>query len=191
LKRKSPTISHPRVKNANPVSVCLVTVALLSLVLSACAREGAAPASKTPAAAAKGVLHFFPIRVGEKTVRMQLAVRMEEMQRGLMDRRDLGADDGMIFVYEKPQQMSFWMRNTPTPLDIGFFRSDGSLAEVHPLHPFDERPVASGGSDLRFALETNQGWYRAHGIKPGTKLDLAALAAALKERGFDPAKYGL
>lgn len=191
MKREWRTISHPRVKNANPVSVRLAAVALLSLAACACAREGATPATKAPAVAPKGVLHFFPIRVGEKTVRLQLAVRMDEMQRGLMERRDLGTDDGMIFIYEKPQQMSFWMRNTPTPLDIGFFRSDGTLAEVHPLHPFDERPVASGGSDLRFALETNQGWYRANGIRPGAKLDLAAIAAALKERGFDPAKYGL
>jgi uncharacterized membrane protein (UPF0127 family) len=159
------------------------------MVAAACARDRAAAPVAAPAL--KTVLDFFPIRLGERTVRMQLAVRMEEMQRGLMGRRDLGPDDGMIFIYEKPQQMSFWMRNTPTPLDIGFFRSDGTLAEVHALHPFDERPVASGGSEMRFALETNQGWYRANGIKPGAKLDLAALAAALKARGFDPAKYGL
>ena len=191
MKRKSRTISHPRVKNANPVSVRLAAVALLSLVVSACAREAAAPPGAAPSVAPKGALHFFAVRVGEKIVRMQLAVRMDEMQRGLMGRRDLGPDDGMIFIYEKPQQMSFWMRNTPTPLDIGFFRPDGTLAEVHPLHPFDERPVASGGSELRFALETNQGWYRANGIRPGARLDLAAIAMALRERGFDPAKFGL
>ncbi len=176
-------------KNANPVSVRLLAAVLCVTVAAACARDRA-PAPAAPVAV-KSPLDFFPIRVGEKTVRMQLAVRMDEMQRGLMGRRDLGADDGMIFVYEKPQQMSFWMRNTPTPLDIGFFRSDGTLAEVHALHPFDERPVASGGSEMRFALETHQGWYRANGVKPGAKIDLAALAAALKARGFDPAKYGL
>ncbi len=178
-------------KNANPVSVRLIASLLVAAVAGACARETPSKAAGTPAVATKAALDFFPIRVGEKIVRMQLAVRLDEMQRGLMGRRDLGPDDGMIFVYEKPQQMSFWMRNTPTPLDIGFFRSDGALAEIHPLHPFDERPVASGGSDLRFALETHQGWYRANGIRPGAKLDLAALAAALKARGFDPAKYGL
>ncbi len=191
MKRERSPFSHPRVKNANPVSVRLLASLLVAAVVGACARETRPPAGKAPVAATKGALEFFPVRLGEKTVRMQLAVRLDEMQRGLMGRRDLGSDDGMIFVYEKPQQMSFWMRNTPTPLDIGFFRSDGSLAEIHPLHPFDERAVASGSSDLRFALETHQGWYRANGIRPGAKLDLAALAAALKARGFDPVKYGL
>jgi uncharacterized membrane protein (UPF0127 family) len=179
------------VKNANPVSrlVAAAVLAWTSLGLSACAREqAAAPAA---AAATKTIADFFPIKVGERTVRMQLAVRPYEMQRGLMERRDLGKDDGMIFVYEKPQQMTFWMRNTPTPLDIGFFGPDGALAEVYPLHPFDEKTVASRGMQLQFALETNQGWYAANGVKPGQKLDLKALAAALKERGFDPKRYGL
>ena len=80
---------------------------------------------------------------------------------------------------------------TPTPLDIGFFRSDGMLAEIYALHPFDEKTVSSRGSELRFALEMNQGWYQANGVKPGAQLDLKALAAALKARGFTPAKYGL
>jgi uncharacterized protein len=124
-------------------------------------------------------------------VRMQLAVRPAEMQRGLMQRTDLGAHDGMIFIYEKPQQMHFWMRNTPTPLDIGFFNAHGVLVEVYPLHPFDEKTVSSRGTHLQYALETNQGWFRAHGVKPGAQLDLKALGEALKERGFDPRRYGI
>lgn len=165
---------------------------LVAAGLAACAREKAPVASAALAVAPpKTVLDFFEIKVGEKVVRMQLAVRPAEMQRGLMERRDLGRDDGMIFIYDKPQQMSFWMRNTPTPLDIGFFRSDGTLAEVYALHPFDENTVSSRDTQLRFALEMNQGWYRASGVKPGAKLDLAALAAALKARGFVPAKFGL
>jgi uncharacterized membrane protein (UPF0127 family) len=169
-----------------------VVAALFAAGLGACARERApAAASGGTAADAKSVLEFFPIKVGDRTVRMQLAVRSDEMQRGLMGRRDLGRDDGMIFIYDRPQQMTFWMRNTPTPLDIGFFRSDGTLAEVYALHPFDEKTVASRGRELRFALEMNQGWYQANGVKPGAQLDLKALAAALKARGFTPAKYGL
>lgn len=124
-------------------------------------------------------------------MRMQLAVRPAEMQRGLMQRTDLGKDDGMIFVYDKPQQMHFWMRNTPTPLDIGFFDGKGVLQEVYPLYPYDEKTVSSRGTQLQYALEMNQGWYRANGIQPGAQLDLTALGAALKERGFDPRRYGI
>ncbi len=182
-------------KNANPVfrpagwRALAITLlcALPAFALVACGGERPA----ATAAPAKTVADFFPIRVGERTVRMQLAVRNEEMQRGLMGRRDLGTDDGMIFVYEKPQGMSFWMRNTPTPLDIGFFQPDGVLAEIYPLHPFDENTVTSRGDRLQFALELNQGWYAKHGVKPGAKLDLKALAAALKARGFEPRRFGL
>ncbi len=190
------------VKNANPVlrpagsrrsyprSLALIVwLVAPAFALVACGREkSAAPAQ---GAAAKTVADFFPLRIGERTVRLQLAVRSDEMQRGLMGRRDLGPDDGMIFVYEKPQQMSFWMRNTPTPLDIGFFGAGGALEEIYPLHPFDEKSVSSRSDRLQFAVEMNQGWYRDHAVKPGTKLDLKALAAALKARGFEPRRFGL
>ncbi len=137
------------------------------------------------------VNHYFPIQVGGRTVRMQVAVRDAEMQRGLMERRDLGPDDGMLFVYTRPQRLQFWMRNTPTPLDIGFFDANGVLQEVHPLHPFDERPVGSRHTELQFALEMNQGWYRAKGVTRGARIDLKAVAEALKARGFEPWRFGL
>lgn len=162
---------------------------MFSLGLMACARDKAAAAGD--GGGPKTVADFFPIAVGGKTVRMQLAVRSGEMQRGLMERRDLGRDDGMIFVYEKPQQMQFWMRNTPTPLDIGFFSPEGRLEEIYPLHPFDEKTVSSRASRLQFALEMNQGWYRENGVKLGAQLDLKALSEALKARGFEPRRFGL
>jgi uncharacterized protein len=164
-----------------------VIAALMTLALSACAKE------KMPnqMAAPKSVSEFFPINVGEKTVRMQLAVLEPEQERGLMERRDLGADDGMIFVYAKSQQMHFWMHNTPTPLDMGFFDHDGVLLEVYPMQPFDERTIASRSTAIQFPLEMRQGWYSANGVKPGARIDLKALAAALKARGFDPSRFGL
>ena len=156
------------------------------LLLAGCGQaETAAPA------APKTVADFFAIKVGGRTVQMQLAVTGAEMQRGLMERRDLKPDQGMIFVYQQPQVMTFWMHNTPTPLDIGFFRPSGELAEIYPLLPFDERTVRSRGESLQFAVEMNQGWYHAHGLRPGAMLDLKALAAALRARDFDPRKFGI
>jgi uncharacterized membrane protein (UPF0127 family) len=176
------------VKNANPVSRLALVGLTLLLAVTACSRDHA---SAAPAAPAKTVVDFFPIKVGDRVVRMQLAVRDGEMQRGLMERRDLGREDGMIFIYERPRQLSFWMRNTPTPLDIGFFDAAGELKEVYPMYPFDETSVPSRSGEIQYALEMNQGWYRESQVKPGAKLDLKALAAALKERGFDPQRYGL
>ncbi len=158
----------------------------LLLLTSACARPGstAAPAPKT-------IADWFPIRVGSQVVQMQLAITEPEMEHGLMERRELGADQGMLFVYAAPTSMSFWMRNTPLPLDIGFFDPAGRLREIYPMYPYDETPINSASDRLQFALEMNQGWYRAHQISPGARLDLAAVRAALKARGFDPAHFGL
>jgi uncharacterized protein len=163
----------------------VVIAAMMTLGLSACAKEKASSQTVAP----KSASDFFPIKVGDKTVRMQLAVLEPEQERGLMERRDLGADDGMIFVYAKPQQMHFWMHNTPTPLDIGFFDHDGVLLEVYPMQPFDERTIASRSTAIQFPLEMSQGWYSANGVKPGARIDLKALAAALKARGFDPSHF--
>ena len=164
----------------------LAFVATVLLPLTGCDRQESGGATDR-----KSVADYFEIRVGEKPVRVQIAVRDEEMQRGLMERRDLGVNDGMLFVYDRPQGMSFWMRNTPTPLDIGFFDRSGKLIEIYPLHPFDETGVQSRSDELLIALEMNQGWFRENGIKPGQQLDLKAVAAALEARGFKPDRFGI
>jgi hypothetical protein len=87
--------------------------------------------------------------------------------------------------------MAFWMHNTPTPLDIAYFTPEGALAEIYAAYPFDEHTLASHSQRLQFVLEMNQGWYRDHGVRPGAPLDLKAVAAALKERGFDPHQFRL
>ena len=139
----------------------------------------------------KTVADYFALKIGERPVRLQLAVRQGEQQRGLMERTTLGAEEGMLFVYARPQQMSFWMRNTLLPLDIGFFDATGELREVRQMFPRDERTVRSHSAEIQFAVEMNQNWYRDNGVKPGAKLDLAALKAALKARGFEPRRFGL
>lgn len=159
---------------------------LLALVVPGCGRH-LAEASR----AAKTVSDWFAIKIGARTVQMQLAVFPPEMEHGLMGRRDLGSDQGMLFVYREPTPMSFWMRNTPLPLDIGFFSRGGELKEIYTLLPFDENPIRSRSDALEFALEMNQGWFHDHGIKPGAALDLAALREALKARGLAPEDFGL
>ena len=177
-------------KNANPVSRLAAVVLLgLSLGWGACAREEAVRAPV--AAAPKPISEFFPIRVGDRVVRMQLAVRMDEMQRGLMGRRDLGPEDGMIFVYERPQQLSFWMRNTPTPLDIGFFDREGRLIKVATMRAYDTDVTDSGSDRVRFALEMRAGWFSQQGMAEGAKLDLYQVVNAVRARGFNPTKLGL
>ncbi len=143
---------------------------------------------------------YFTIAVGGRPVQLQVVAHPPktkrgrlppEMEIGLMERRDIGSEQGMVFVYDRPQRLKFWMRNTPTPLDVGYFSPDGELAEICALNPHDERPVASRRADLQIAVEMNQGWYRDRAIGPGARLDLKALSAALRLRGFEPKIFGL
>lgn len=135
--------------------------------------------------------HWFEMKIGEKEIRIQLVVSEKEMARGLMHRTELLADDGMIFLYPKPRKVVFWMKNTPLPLDIGYFDSNGILREIYQLYPFDETGVPSRSSEIQFALEMNQGWFSRNNIRPGAALDLSLLAKALEARGSDPVEYGL
>jgi uncharacterized membrane protein (UPF0127 family) len=166
---------------------------LLALVASSCLLLGALTAcgEKKTAAAPKTVNDYFEIKVGAQKVKMQLAVLPDEVQRGLMFRKSMGRDEGMLFVFPRAQQMGFWMRNTTLPLDIGYLDRDGVLREIYPMYPLDEKTVSSRGRDLQFALEMNQGWFKDRGVKPGDKLDLAALREALKARDFRPEAFGL
>ena len=162
----------------------LLAAAAFALLAGCGNAEKQAPVPKT-------IEDRFPIKVGGQVVQMQLAITLAENQKGLMFRQTLGADEGMIFIYDQPQQMSFWMRNVGLPLDIGFFDATGGLKEIYPLYPHDERPVSSRDRHLQFALEMNQGWYRKNALKPGAKLDLSALAEAVRARGFKPERFGI
>ena len=158
----------------------------LAVGVAAC-RDDAPSAPPAP----KTVADHFDIGVGGRTVHLQVAVRPAELERGLMERRNIGADEGMIFVFDSPQRLLFWMHDTPTPLDVGYFTPEGELAEIYPLFPYDERTVASRSSHLQFALEMNQGWFALNQVRPGDRLDMRALSAALRARGFEPKKLGL
>ncbi|MCB1121708.1 MAG: DUF192 domain-containing protein [Verrucomicrobiae bacterium] len=119
-----------------------------------------------------------------KTIEIQIAFLEHEMKQGLMNRSSMGENRGMLFFYDPPKQMSFWMHNTHIPLDIGYFTADGILREVYPMYPMDERSVKSRRKDLLMALEMNQGWYAKNGIKPGDSFDVDSLKKALLNRGI-------
>ena len=169
---------------SRPASLLLTSFILLAAL---CACGGKKEAGTAP----KSVNDYFEISLGAQKVRMQVAALPDEVPRGLMFRKSLGRDEGMLFVFPRPQKLSFWMRNTTVPLDIGYFDADGALREIYPMYPLDEKSVVSRGRDLKFALEMNQGWFRDRGVKPGDKLDLAAVREALQARELRPEAFGL
>ncbi len=176
-------------QNANPVSLRVLAAAAAFMAIAAAGCGSGKTAD--PAPLPKTVWDHFTVGVGGRPASLQIAVLESEQEHGLMQRTDLGRDEGMIFVNLRPRALSFWMRNTPEALDIGYIGPDGVIAEIYPLLPFDERSVSSRGDRLQYALEMPQGWFAANGVRPGAGVDLKALAAALKARGFDPARFGI
>lgn len=135
--------------------------------------------------------HYFELPLGDATVHAQLALTDDERARGLMHRKALAPDHGMLFVFPDARQRGFWMRNTSIPLDIGYFDDDGRLLEVHRMYPYDETSVPSRSHRIQFALEMNQGWFQANDIRPGVQLPLDPLADAIEARDHSPAAFGL
>lgn len=112
---------------------------------------------------------------GSAGFRVELADDAGERAQGLMHRESLPASAGMLFVYEKPQHVSFWMENTLIPLDMVFLDAAGRVVRVHEnAVPLDRTPIPSGEQVLA-VLEINGGLARAIGIAPGAELRHAAM----------------
>ena len=106
---------------------------------------------------------------GESTleITVELADQPAERGQGLMHRKTLGENEGMLFVYPQPAPRSFWMENTSIPLSIAFLDETGRVLNVEDMKPFDRTSTPSAG-DALYALEMNQGWFDAHGVGTGS-----------------------
>jgi len=104
-------------------------------------------------------------------ITVEMARTDEEKAQGLMHRKKLPDGQGMIFIYDRDQQMSFWMKNTVIPLSIAFIASDGRIIEIRDMQPLDLSAVKSSRS-VRYALETPQGWFDRAGVKPGDYINI-------------------
>jgi uncharacterized protein len=92
-----------------------------------------------------------------------------ERGHGLMWRREMGANEGMLFVFEQPSRQCFWMRNTLIPLAIAFVNDDGTIVNVEEMKPQTVDSHCSA-APVRLALEMNAGWFARKGLKPGDRL---------------------
>jgi len=93
-----------------------------------------------------------------------------ERNEGLMDVRDLPENRGMLFIFDEEQPRSFWMANTPLPLDIIFVNSDKTIVRIHHnTQPFSEKSLPSD-KPAKYVIETNGGYCIAHDIQEGGKV---------------------
>jgi uncharacterized membrane protein (UPF0127 family) len=106
------------------------------------------------------------ISAAGQSLTVEVARTEAQRARGLMGRTNLGPRDGMIFVFDRDDHLSFWMKDTPTPLSIAFLSSDGKILEISDMEPFSESIVRSRLS-ARYALEMKKGAFADLGIREG------------------------
>ena len=107
---------------------------------------------------------------GRATFRVEVVDTPEARARGLMFRETLPAGQGMLFVYERPSRVSFWMRNTLIPLDMLFMSDAGVVTRIHEnAVPGDETPIP-GGDEVRFVLEIAGGLSDELGVEVGSEM---------------------
>ena len=138
-----------------------------------------APALHTQAQGApQTTLPRTSITAGMYLIDAQVAMTPREREIGLMFRKEMPVQEGMLFVFEQPATQCFWMKNTILPLTAAFVADDGTIVNLADMKPMTEDSHCSA-KPVRYVLEMNVGWFDKRGIKAGTRLS---------GRPFTPAK---
>lgn len=145
---------------------------MLASTVAACAPSGPAPSRLTERSPAGLQQMTLDIRSGVKTHRfiVEVARSAQEQETGLMNRPTLGPDRGMIFPYDPPQPVAFWMKNTLIPLDMIFIRADGTIAKIATAVPLSLEPVPAE-EPIAAVLEIGGGRAAELGISEGDRVD--------------------
>lgn len=116
---------------------------------------------------------------GRQTFHVEIAADQASQERGLMYRRQMAPDAGMLFDFHRPQWETFWMKNTILPLDMIFIRQDGAISSVAPnAVPYSTTSIPSA-EPVRAVLEINGGRAAALDIQPGQTVHNAIFGNAL------------
>jgi hypothetical protein len=131
----------------------------------------AALALAAPLAAAQpeAKLPTLQLSAGIHLIHAEVAATTPARTRGLMHRKSLGANQGMLFVFAEIERHCMWMRNTYVPLSVAFIDERGVILNIADMQPqTDDSHCAA--APARYALEMNRGWFAAKGVRPGARI---------------------
>jgi uncharacterized membrane protein (UPF0127 family) len=126
------------------------------------------PAQAQPAEPNPPLPHVF-LQAGIHRIKAEVARSQLERSRGLMLRKSLQPNSGMLFEFERAAMHCFWMKNTLIPLTIAFLDDDGTIVTLADMQPHDESSHCPE-KPVRRALEMEQGWFKAKGLKVGDRI---------------------
>lgn len=131
-----------------------------------CPLPFAAPVMAEPAGMNFPVTH---LKAGKHLIRAEVASTDAQREQGLMFRKELPKNNGMLFVFDRPARSCMWMKNTPLPLSVAFIDANGTILNIEEMEPFTLASHCSTGW-IRYALEMNKNWFARNGIKTGSKI---------------------
>ena len=109
------------------------------------------------------------LTAGFYRIEAEVAANDPNRMQGLMHRRSMPANQGMLFVFAQPERHCMWMRNTLLPLSVAFLDEEGRILNIENMLPRTEDNHCAAKA-ARFALEMNLGWFASKGIKPGSRI---------------------
>lgn len=168
----------------------VLTWMLGALLCAGCDQAAPTVASTTPRAPsipglptqAQGKLQTMKLYIGANEMVTELALTPLQQETGMMFRTNMDENAGMLFPLPYTRQASFWMMNCPYPLSAAYISEDGVIQEIHDLQPYNTNAVVSAGDNIRFVLETPQGWFARHHV--GTNVAIATERGPLMETFF-------
>ena len=107
------------------------------------------------------------IYVGTVEMKAEQALTEIQIQTGMMFRKTMGPNEGMIFVHRDVSSRNYWMKNCFVALSIAYINPVGRIVEIHDLKPHNTNGVYSASNNIKYALEMPQGWFKRNGIGPG------------------------
>jgi uncharacterized membrane protein (UPF0127 family) len=106
--------------------------------------------------------------LGAKEVQAEIASTTVQIATGMMFRKEMGEDEGMLFVFLRPHRTAFYMRNTYVPLTCAYIDPEGTILETHDMRPLDETQIEAKSDQVQYVLEMKQGWFARNNITVGT-----------------------
>ena len=112
------------------------------------------------------------VSIANKKISLQVADTHELRAKGLMGKRVLNQDEGMIFLWPDADQRCMWMKNTSIELSIAFINSNHMIAEIRDLKPYSTDSVCSRNNDIVSAIEMNRDWFVENNIRVFSKVEI-------------------
>ena len=109
------------------------------------------------------------LKAGMHLIRAEVADDVSTRARGLMHRKSLAPNAGMLFIFDAPAIHCMWMKNTLIPLSVAFMDAQGTIVNIADMQPHSEESHCAVRPAL-YALEMERGWFDKRGVKPGARL---------------------